>query len=136
VFRLRDFYLRIKEPRVQRIAFLLLYALLAVIGIGGFVSPPAIIEAALGWLTPFWAGFSLLGGAVGAVTVLPGWWWAERIAAAAGVFGSLIYGSVIVAVHFHSDAAITTHLGYACIPIVLLAYRLWETRRYDYEPRG
>src|SRR5699024_5788237 len=78
--RVRRLWESITEPRHLKVAYLVIYLLTVGIGIVTATSPPQSIEGPLGpILTGIWSGLFIVGGAVGAITVLPGWWWVERL---------------------------------------------------------
>lgn len=128
---------RIAEPRVLRVVFLLGYVITFSIGVATLVNAPRTIEGVLGpILSVSWAFFWLLGGAVGAATVLPGWWQVERYAVAATMFGFGIYGLVVGVLHFTSEGNRLPQLGALAIALLFWVLRLVLIRGHDFEPRG
>jgi hypothetical protein len=91
-------FLKIAEPRVQRIVQLGIYLVLAALG-GIFLSdPPRSYEGVLGdVLAVVFGGLICGGGSIGAIAVLPGRFWAERIAIIALWTGLALYVSVAIA---------------------------------------
>lgn len=129
-------WLRIKEPRVLRVVFLLGYLVTLFTGVATLVSPPRTIEGELGpILSVSWALFWILGGAAGAATVLPGWWQVERYAAAAALFGIGIYGLVVIVLHATEEGSRLTQFGVLTIALLFYVLRLVLIRGHDFEPR-
>lgn len=137
VFRLgRSAWLRIKEPRVLRVLFLLGYLVTLCMGVATLTNPPATIEGELGpILSVSWSLFWVVGGIAGAATVLPGWWQVERYAVAAAMFGIGIYGVVVGVLHFTSDGSRLTQLGALVVALLFFVIRLVLIRGHDFEPR-
>lgn len=129
-------WLRIKEPRVLRVVFLLGYVVTLLTGVATLVSPPRTIEGELGpILSVSWALFWILGGAAGAATVLPGWWQVERYAVAAALFGVGIYGLVVVVLHATEEGSRLTQFGVLITAFLFYVLRLVLIRGHDFEPR-
>jgi len=71
---------RIAEPRVPRLIQFGIYLCLGWAGHLVLLNPPASFTAELGGYVIVFAWFLTLGAAAGAVAVLPGTWWLERMA--------------------------------------------------------
>ncbi|ALX66835.1 hypothetical protein [Microbacterium sp. XT11] len=137
---LRAAWERITEPRHMKVAYLAIYMLTVVIGVVTLISPPQSIAGEAGPLiTTVWAMLFIVGGAIGAITVLPGWWWAERLLAIGPVMlGLAIYLTVVTILHLQSTDAGSSRLTQ--VGIILLAsapftIRALVIREYSYEPR-
>lgn len=134
--RLRRAWLRIAEPRVLRLVFLVGYLVTLGTGIATLTNPPTTIEGALGpILSVSWAIFWIVGGTVGAATVLPGYWQAERAAAGAAMFGIAVYAVVVTTLHFTSSGSRLTQLGVLVLALLFYIVRLALIRGHDFEPR-
>ncbi|MFF2621253.1 hypothetical protein [Oerskovia jenensis] len=132
---LRRLYLRIQEPRVVSIIQWLIYLVTLGIGVTAFQRPPSSIEGALGvTLTTIWAVFLIVGGVLGAIAALPGIWWLERVAVLACVTGALMYGSVVLNLHYSETGNRLPQLGFVAIAILAFTQRWFRIRRYAYDP--
>ena len=128
---------RIADPRVERLTFFGVYLLLGQSGVQALVSPPTSIEGAWGGpLTLAWGLFLTLGGALGALSVLPGWNYVERLAVLATFTGALMYGSVVLILHYTSDGQRLSQLGFVAGWLLIFTYRAWTIRRYAIAPKG
>lgn len=127
------------EPRHMKLAYLLIYVTTVTIGVVTLVAPPQSIAGEIGpVVTVVWASLFIVGGLVGMVTVLPGWWWAERLLAIAPVLlGLAIYLAVVIALQAQSDAGSSrlTQLGIIVLASAPFAIRALVIREYSYEPR-
>lgn len=125
-------YMKIAEPRVKRIIYFGIYIALATAGAGALVKPPAVIEHILGGqiLIYMFASFIVVGCLIGAVSVLPGIWWFERVGLLAIGTGIAMY--VIVLLFLGASALVTI------IPIILiliLVLRWLDIKEYLLAPR-
>lgn len=130
----------ITEPRHLKFAYLVIYMVTIAVGLVTLVKPPQSIEGPLGTATTMlWAGLFILGGLVGAVTVLPGWWWVERLLGIAPIFiGLAIYLSVVIVLHvqgLESGASRLTQIGIILLAAAPFTLRGLLIREYSYEPR-
>lgn len=130
----------ITEPRHLKLAYLLIYLITIAIGIVTLVKPPQSIEGPLGTVTTMlWAGLFIFGGLVGAVTVLPGWWWVERLLGIAPIFiGLAIYLAVVIILHVRGldlGASRLTQIGIILLASAPFTLRGLLIREYSYEPR-
>ncbi len=128
--------MRIREPRVQRVVFTLVYGALALAGVAVLRQPPTSIEGQIGQgLSLAWGGFLTLTG-LAAVAVLPGWWWLEKLGGMAGTTGLVIYAATTFSLHFAEPSG--NRLPQALVIAgagLLLGIRAYEIRGLDYEPR-
>lgn len=137
---IRQLWERITEPRTMKVTYLSIYVLTALIGTVTLVSPPASISGEIGpVITIIWAVLFIVGGIAGAVTVLPGWWWAERLLAISPVlFGLSIYLIVVVTLHvqnMESGSSRLTQVGIITLASMPFVIRALVIREYSYEPR-
>lgn len=126
----------IAEPRVQRVAFLIVYLLHIVAGIALAAVQPRAVDYEYGMLvTNAWASFFIIGGALGAISVIPGWNFVERVALLALMF-SIGLTSLFIAANPWSPAGIEVII-WALITgwLVMFLYRLWEIRVYAIAPK-
>lgn len=74
-------YLQIAEPRIYRVLQFIIYLGLFAAGTSVLISNPPILVRIVGVvLLDVFAIFIVMGGLLGAVAVLPGIWWLERVA--------------------------------------------------------
>lgn len=125
-------FLKIAEPRVIRLIQFGIYVALSVAG-GYIVStPPTAFQNVLGiTLVYIFGSFLLLGGVLGAVAVLPGVWWLERMGVVAVWTG---LGMFIVIVFAVGASAVALATAFALAGSMLI--RWFEIRRYELAPRA
>lgn len=130
----------IAEPKRLNVVYVIVYALTLAIGVQTLRQPPQSIEGPLGeGATILWASLFILGGAVGLLTVLPGWWWLERLLAIAPVcMGLTIYLAIVIALHIQGSDEGSSRLTQAGViilaafPFLLRSLFIWES---SYAPR-
>lgn len=92
-----DIFMKIVEPRVQRILQFWVYLFLCVVGIGVVIDLPEYLQNILGLIVAYSFGvFMVLGGLLGLVAVLPGIYWLERVSIILLTTGVLIYLVVVI----------------------------------------
>ncbi|MGI6878846.1 hypothetical protein [Microbacterium sp. gxy059] len=128
----------ITEPRHLKVFYFGVYALTLAIGLVTLAQPPQSIEGPLGpILAALWAGMLTAGGLGGALAVLPGWWWAERLSVLLAMGGTYIYAGI--AVYLHVTGPPGSQRLTQALTIILATTVFWLrlllTRRWDYEPR-
>lgn len=130
----RRLWLRIHEPRAVAVVHAVAYV--AMLG-GGVWSlthlPPATTQDVGGVAMSLLVGMLATGSAVGAVAVLPGWWWLERYGVML-IMGALAAYVLIVATTLTGTLPSRMHgvsliVALVCHLIVRLI-RIWE-RPYD-----
>ena len=133
---LRRKWRRFQWPRVERAIMFAIYLNAFVMGAAACIHPPSSMEGAIGTtLTYVWGGLLMACGAFGAYGVLPGLWWAERIAVRAGITGAAIYAAVVASLHATQPG---NRIPQACaVLIVVLVFvgRAHKIRGINYEPR-
>lgn len=133
----RGLWAQVTEPRHLKAAYAVLYTITVLTGIATLLVPPTSIAGELGEpLTVLWSVFLIMGGFGGLLTVLPGWWWAERLSIVLVWAGLAIYGIVIVSLHFTSAGSRLTQLGVLLLAAGLGYIRWLLIRKYSFEPRG
>lgn len=121
---------KIEEPRVIRVFHFCIYIVLGVMGVLVIGSPPPALADVLGDELATSMGASLfVGGAIGAVAVLPGIWWAERLAIISLASGLMVY----LAAAFALDTSVV-RVGITLSMILSLALRWIEVRKYQVAP--
>lgn len=93
---------KVPEPQVVSVLITIAYSLMCVAGLSALVDPPRSIYVAFNsqFLIVYWAGLLAGGGAVSALSVLPGAYWAERLGSFALALGLVMY--VITTFSFHN----------------------------------
>lgn len=125
----RLFYL-IAEPRVVRLFQMLIYLGFIWAGLIIWLTPSESLQRILGgMLVGVFGGFMVIGGALGAVAVLPGIWWLERAGIVGIVTGLLIYMVFILTLGI-------TGLGFVvALILVLCVVKRWtEIRKFQVAP--
>lgn len=135
---LKRAWYRIQEPRTLKVFYLAVYLLAVWVGMVTLINPPTSIEGALGSaITAFWAGFIVIGGVGAALTVLPGWWWVEKLSVWLILCGIAIYQGVVIWLHIAGaeGSSRLTQAGFIAFAALLFILRLILTRKWDFEPR-
>lgn len=127
---------RIAEPRVQRVAFLSVYLLHIVAGLALIVVQPVAARYAFGTIVTYtWGAFFILGGLIGALGVLPGWNFIERVGLLSLMFGVGL-SSLFIAANPWSPVGIEVVIWSLVTGwLVMFLYRLWEIRGYSIAPK-
>ncbi|GAA4680579.1 hypothetical protein [Nocardioides nanhaiensis] len=127
---------RVREPRVERFIMLATYLLALMMGVSAWFNPPSSIEGTIGVaLTSAWAILLMVCGGFGAAGVLPGLWWAERVATKAGMTGAAIYAAVVAYLHFDGPGNRLPQFGAIAIVVLVFIGRAYKVRGINYEPR-
>lgn len=127
---------RIAEPRVQRVTFFAVYLLHVVAGIALAAVQPAAANYEFGAVVTFvWAGFFVLGGLLGAISVLPGWNFVERVGVLSLMFAIALCSLFIAANPWSPTGLEIVIWSLVTSWIVVFLYRLWEIRGYAIAPK-
>lgn len=132
---------RVAKPRHVKVIYQVIYLLSALIGMVTLTNPPQTIAGEVGpVLSVVWASLFIVGGLVGIVTVLPGWWWVERLLGIAPILiGLAIYLSVVVVLHWQSidtGGSRGTQIGIILLAASPFILRFFFIKEYSYEPRA
>lgn len=132
---LHKLWLRVQEPRALSVIYFFVYLAVAVMGLAVISDPPRTIQSAIGQtLVGCWAVMLVVGGALGAGTVLQGAWWLERGGAILCMFAMLIYGVAYVGIPVTQVSLRVASISFVTFAILAFAARLVNTRRYAYDP--
>lgn len=124
----------IQEPRVVAAVTGIGWAILATIGLTAVLLRPISIDHPAGpWLTGVWAALMMLGGTLGLVGCLPGWWWVERSGIAAGMTGVLTYLMVVISTPWPAGPK-ATQIGLLLLVVVMLVTRWVRIRGPQLDP--
>lgn len=116
-------YMKIAEPRVVRLLYFGIYLMMILPGVLLILSPPHTIKDVVGYTYMYaLAGFLIVGGLFGAVSVLPGVWWLERVGII--LIGTALAIYVVIVITLHSS--VSSIIGIA----VSIAFILSFTVRY------
>lgn len=128
-------FMRIAEPRVVRLLQFGVYMAAIIGGSSSWISPPNSIEGVLGIvLTSIWAAALILGGLLGASSVLQGVWWLERAGVAFCATGLAMYAVVVFSLQVNSPGNRIPQLCVIAIGLLSLAVRWVRIRKYPYDP--
>lgn len=124
-------FMRIAEPRVIRIMQFGIYLCMASAGFGVLTNTPATFENVIGLTMVYvFGGFISVGSVLGAIAVLPGIWWLERVGILALTTGMAMYAVVVVALNGSPvGLAMAVAFGLSFIQ------RWMEIRRFQLAPR-
>lgn len=129
----------ITTPPHLRPLYLCIYVATVLIGVATFVSPPASVEGAIGpVLSTIWALSFIVGGALGAFTVLTPVWALERVALVFCLVGVTVYAFVVVWLHVLSPPGSSrlTQIGIIVIATGAYLARVLVIGGYTYDPRS
>lgn len=136
---IRRWWGKITEPRKLRAFYAIVYGFTVALGFATLVAPPQSIAGELGpFVTEFWASLLLMGGFGGVLSVLPGWWWAERLSIFLIFAGLGIYLLVVFSLHLGArgdGSSRLTQLGVIALASAVFVVRLLLTKGMDYEPK-
>lgn len=94
------------EPRAVPLLLTVFYGIVLAAGLSAVLVPPAFLSFGLGGglATLVWGGLLAFGGAVGVPSVIPGAYWAERIAVAAVGLAVLLYAVAVFELQRYTDS--------------------------------
>ncbi|MET4095102.1 hypothetical protein [Arthrobacter sp. UYCu712] len=128
-------WLRVQEPRALSAIYFFAYLAVTVLGLAVMSDPPRTIQGTLGQtLVACWAGMLVVGGGIGACTVLQGVWWLERAGAILCMFAMGIYGTAYWGIPISQVSLRVASICFVVFAILAFAARLVKTRHYAYDP--
>ena len=126
----------VAEPRVQRVCFFVAYLSALIAGVVLLVAAPSILFTVLGQTVAFtWPIFLIVGGAIGMVSVLPGWNAFERVAITSLLTSTALFAVFIYGLPWLSPTLQLVFYLFASSAGAVLIGRMWEIRFYNTEPR-
>lgn len=126
---------RVQEPRALSAIYFFAYVAVTIVGIAVAFDPPRALQGTIGHLlVVLWAGLLLVGGGIGACSVLQGAWWLERVGAIACGFAMLIYGVAISGTPAPQTSLRIATLAFIIFAALAFAARLVKVSRYAYDP--
>lgn len=135
--RLRRLWSRVTEPRLLSVVYFAIYTVVLLTGVATLLAPPMSIEGALGSiLTVIWSVLLIMGGTGGMLTVLPGWWWAERLSILLVWAGIGIYLTVVISLHITGSGSRLTQLGMIVLATSTFVVRWVLIRKYSFAPQS
>lgn len=128
-------WLRVQEPRALSAIYFFVYLAVTVMGLAVVSDPPRTIQGTLGQtLVVCWAGMLVIGGGIGAATVLQGIWWLERAGAILCMFAMGIYGIAYWGIPISQLSLRIASVSFVVFAILAFAARLVKTRHFAYDP--
>lgn len=125
----------ITEPRKLRTVYFFVYVVTFVTGLAVLSEPPRELTYSLEELVPLLGVPMTLGGIFGAVAVLPGWWWVERLGILLASGAILIYAVSVIWVTARTEFPAVSTLGMLALTAAVYVVRWIGTAHYRYEPR-
>ncbi len=123
-------FLKIEEPRIIRLLQFALYVVLTIIGSVYLSQAHTSYEGILGPVLAHTLGALIVfGGVLGALAVLPGIWWVERLAVISLWTGLAIYLVVALSVQIS-----VLSVGITWALIIALAIRWLQIREFQFAP--
>lgn len=128
-------WLKVQEPRALSAIYFFAYLAISVVGLAVVMDPPRSIQNSLGQgLMIGWGALLLIGGLLGAVSVLPGIWWLERAATGFCMTAITIYLIAVAALPVTQVSTRIATLGFATFALLAFATRLVKIRHFAYDP--
>jgi hypothetical protein len=129
-------FMRISEPRVERLFQFAVYLAAIVVGLMAWFNPPSAIAWSIGAPMTFtWGALLTVGGVLGASSVLRGSFWLERAGLLFCATGLGIYGLAGLFIEVSGTGpARGVSLAITTMAIISLAARWPKIRRYAYDP--
>ncbi|NQX36242.1 hypothetical protein [Herbiconiux sp. VKM Ac-2851] len=132
----RALWRSVREPRTLKSIYGAIYSVVLLGGIGTLLSPPQSIAGELGpVLTVIWSVAFIMGATGGMLSVMPGWWWAERLSIYFIWTGFGIYLFVVINLHFTANGSRITQIATIVIAVALFLIRRVQIHGYSFEPR-
>ncbi|MGW9021253.1 hypothetical protein ACWGOE_07215 [Leucobacter chromiiresistens] len=134
---LRTWWLGIPDPREISIAFTLAYIVALYTGAVTLVQPPSTVKAAIGPSSMAALAVLLVLGSL--IAMLGGareHWKLERIGLWFMAGATIIYGALVLGLHFETNGSRLTQLGFVTLALFLFIVRWVLIRYFEYRPRG
>ena len=120
----RRLWLLLHEPRIITAATGITWSILIGIGVAALLAPPATISHQMGpTLTVVWAILLIVGGALGLVGCLPGWFWIERVGLILTGTGASMYLAVVLLLHYAEPGSRLVQAGFVTLALASLVVR-------------
>ena len=131
----RRLWLLLHEPRIITAATGIMWSILIGIGAAALLAPPATISHQMGpTLTVVWAILLIVGGALGLVGCLPGWFWIERVGLILAGTGATMYLAVVLLLHYAEPGSRLVQAGFVLLGIGFLVVRWLQVRGPQIDP--
>lgn len=125
-----QWFYKIQEPRVQRLLYLVFYCLIVWGGVSAFFDSPPIFTVIGGPVLVYGLGGALVfGGVLGAIAIVPGAWYLERVGIASIGLG-IAYRAILI---LSLDISATRAMLYFSV-VILLIIRFIQIKRADLAP--
>lgn len=133
--KLHKLWLRVHQPRMLSTIYFFAYLAILVCGLAVAIDPPRAVQGSIGHLLVVgWAAMLVIGGGIGAATVLQGAWLFERAGALLCGVAMLIYGIAILSIPVSQPSLRIASTCSIIFAILAFAARLVDIRRYFYDP--
>ena len=117
-------WLLLHEPRVITATQSVVWMIWAAIGVAAVLAPPMTIAHEIGpTLTGVWGGMMCLGGILGLIGCVPGWWWVERAGIIGAAAGATTYVFVVLNLHATTPGNRLVQAGFILLAIASLIVR-------------
>ena len=131
----RRLWLMLHEPRIITAATGVMWAILIGIGTAALLAPPATISHQMGpALSVVWATLLMVGGALGLVGCLPGWFWIERVGLILAGTGATMYLAVVLLLHYAEPGSRLVQAGFVILSLASLVVRWLRIRGPQIDP--
>lgn len=139
------FWRQFAEYRSVKITMMVYYVIALLGGVVTLAMPPSTISQILGegssplvadFLNIAWGGFFLLGGLLGLIAVMPGWWWLEKLGIRCIWTSIAIYFLCVFPLHFLAEGNRLTQADVILMASGIFVLRYLMIRKYRYEPRA
>lgn len=132
---LTRFWHMIREPRVISVAYFFIYLGLFAGGVSALLDAPRSVEGHIGSLAMvILAGMLTFGGLIGAPSALVGIWWLERTAVFSIAMSALIYGGIVLALHYTGTGNRLLQLSFVVTVLLMQIVRWHRIRQRPYDP--
>ena len=134
---LREWWLRVPEPREVSIGWGVAYLALAFAGLAAVMDPPRTIVAEVSGPAMAAIGVLNLVGAVIAMTAgYLDFWKLERVGILFMAGAAGIYALLVLAIHFSTEGPRLMQFWYLAFALVVLGVRTLMIWRFSHRPRG
>src|SRR5699024_4598220 len=111
------------------------YAIATATGLAVLLDPTQELVYALQATLPLLGGPLVIGGTLGILGVIPGWWWVERLALLILSGALTIYAVSMFWVNIEAKVSLLGPLGLVLLSRLVFVIRWVSTVHYRYEPR-
>ena len=139
---LKELWDMIVSPKHMSVAYFGIYIVTVAGGMVSVFIPPVTLHHELGPVLTFvWGSMILVGGMIGLMSVLPGWWWLERLGIILAVTGIGIYFAIVTYLQINSywapgsAGSRLTQMAITILAASVFGIRWLFIRSYSFAPR-